>query len=80
MQPEKTGREKHCHFVLHTRGILPVAIISKAHINIRGNGLVFHHADSKNKVVPKVSRYQAFAQSSVGNREAESSFTSTSCY
>lgn len=80
MQPEKTGRGKHCHFVLHTSGILPVAIISKAHTNIRGHGLVFHRADSKNKVVPKVSRYQACAQSSVGNRESETSFTSTSCY
>lgn len=41
------------HSVLHSSGILPVAIISKAHINIRGKGLIFHHAKTAKQGGPE---------------------------
>lgn len=52
MQLEETEDGKIVPFIQYTSGILPVLIISRAHINMRGNIIIFHdHKDSKNKVV-----------------------------
>lgn len=51
MKPEEL-KEISRPFITYTGGILPAAIIVRAHTNIRRAIIIFHnHKDSKNKVV-----------------------------
>lgn len=52
MQPEETEGGKIVPFIQSTSGVVPVPLISRVHINMRENIIIFHdHKDSKNKVV-----------------------------
>lgn len=80
MQPEETEEGKIVPFIQYTSGILPVSITSRAHINIRGNIIIFYNHRQQKQGGRITFMLSCHCTVSIGNREADISFTSTSCY
>lgn len=80
MQPEETEEGKIVHFIQYTSGILPVPIISRTHINIRRNIIIFYNHRQQKQGGHIAFMLSHHCTDSIGNTEADISFTSTSCY